>query len=220
MANLAVTDDSNLCKNNYYYALASEYVRIPPLIFHLATLALPTLVPAASTSLPTPQLPITTPSPQRLASVLPMVAPNTRWPAPLSPRHPPSLRRQCQDILCRPSRTPSSAWVPLLTTDAPLSSPPPMSWSTIPMDIQSLQAGVSKMARASGTSRSPNKEHKPRLRLPSQHRWEPSRRHPCNRRLRHSCPSPHHQDQGRPRPSNVDSHACANGLHLIFRPIA
>jgi hypothetical protein len=29
MANLAVTDDSNLCKNNYYYALASEYVSNP-----------------------------------------------------------------------------------------------------------------------------------------------------------------------------------------------
>ena len=29
MANLAVTDDSNLCKNNYYYALASEYVPNP-----------------------------------------------------------------------------------------------------------------------------------------------------------------------------------------------
>ena len=29
MANLAVTDDSKLCKNNYYYALASEYVPNP-----------------------------------------------------------------------------------------------------------------------------------------------------------------------------------------------
>ena len=29
MANLAVTDDTNLCKNNYYYALASEYVPNP-----------------------------------------------------------------------------------------------------------------------------------------------------------------------------------------------
>ncbi len=30
MGNLAVTDNSNLCKNNYYYALASEYVPNPP----------------------------------------------------------------------------------------------------------------------------------------------------------------------------------------------
>jgi hypothetical protein len=30
MANLAVTDNFNLCKNNYYYALASEYVPNPP----------------------------------------------------------------------------------------------------------------------------------------------------------------------------------------------
>jgi hypothetical protein len=30
MAKLAVTDNSNLCKNNYYYALASEYVPNPP----------------------------------------------------------------------------------------------------------------------------------------------------------------------------------------------
>jgi hypothetical protein len=29
-ANLAVIDNSNLCKNNYYYALASEYVPNPP----------------------------------------------------------------------------------------------------------------------------------------------------------------------------------------------
>jgi hypothetical protein len=161
--------------------------RIPPLISHLVTLASPTLAPAASTLPPTPQSPITTPLPQWLESVLPMVAPNTRWPAPLLPRHPPSCRRQCQDMLCRPFRTPSSAWVPLLTTDAPLSSPPQMSRSTIPMDIQSLQAGVSKMARASGTSLSPNKEQKPLLRLPSQHRWEPSRRHHLDLSLRHSC---------------------------------
>ena len=31
MANLAVADNFNLCKNNYYYALASEYVPNPPL---------------------------------------------------------------------------------------------------------------------------------------------------------------------------------------------
>jgi hypothetical protein len=30
MANLAVTDNFNSCKNNYYYALASEYVPNPP----------------------------------------------------------------------------------------------------------------------------------------------------------------------------------------------
>jgi hypothetical protein len=30
MANLAVIDDHNLCKNNYYHALASEYVPNPP----------------------------------------------------------------------------------------------------------------------------------------------------------------------------------------------
>ncbi len=30
MANLAVTDNSNLCKNNHYYALASEYIPNPP----------------------------------------------------------------------------------------------------------------------------------------------------------------------------------------------
>jgi hypothetical protein len=30
MANLAVTDNFNLCKNNYYYALASEYAPNPP----------------------------------------------------------------------------------------------------------------------------------------------------------------------------------------------
>ena len=30
MVNLAVIDNSNLCKNNYYYALASEYVPNPP----------------------------------------------------------------------------------------------------------------------------------------------------------------------------------------------
>ncbi len=30
MVNLAVTNNSNLCKNNYYYALASEYVPNPP----------------------------------------------------------------------------------------------------------------------------------------------------------------------------------------------
>ena len=30
MANLAIKDDFNLCKNNYYYALASEYVPNPP----------------------------------------------------------------------------------------------------------------------------------------------------------------------------------------------
>jgi hypothetical protein len=30
MANLAVTDNFNLCKNNYYYALASEYLPNPP----------------------------------------------------------------------------------------------------------------------------------------------------------------------------------------------
>jgi hypothetical protein len=165
--------------------------RIPPLIFHLVTLASPTLAPAVSTSLPTPLSPITTPLPQRLASVLPMAAPNTRWSAPLLPRHPPSLRRQCQAMLCRPSRTPSSAWVPLLTTDAPLSSPPQMSRSTSPKDIQCLQVGVSKMARTSGTSRSPKMEQQPRLRLPSQHRWEPSRRHHRDLSLRHSCPSPH-----------------------------
>ena len=61
MANLVVIDNSNLCKNNYYYALASEYVPNPPLIFHLVTLALPTLAPAASTLLPTPQSPTTIP---------------------------------------------------------------------------------------------------------------------------------------------------------------
>ena len=30
MANLAVTDNINLCKNNYYYTLASEQVPNPP----------------------------------------------------------------------------------------------------------------------------------------------------------------------------------------------
>jgi hypothetical protein len=30
MANLAITDDFNLCKNNYYYALTSESVPNPP----------------------------------------------------------------------------------------------------------------------------------------------------------------------------------------------
>jgi hypothetical protein len=90
-----------------------------------------------------------------------MVSPNARWPAPLLHRHPPSLKGQCQDMLCRPSRTPSSAWVPLLTRDAPLSSPQQQSLSTILMDIPFLQVGASKLARASGTSRSPNTEQPP-----------------------------------------------------------
>ena len=30
MANLAITDDYNLCKNNFYYALASESIANPP----------------------------------------------------------------------------------------------------------------------------------------------------------------------------------------------
>ena len=30
MANLAVTDNFNLCKNNYYYTVASKYVPNPP----------------------------------------------------------------------------------------------------------------------------------------------------------------------------------------------
>ncbi len=174
--------------------------QIPPLIFHLVTLASPTLAPAASTLLPTPQSPTTIPLPQRLESVSPMVSPNARWPAPLLHRHLPSLQRQCQDMLCRPSRTPSSAWVPLLTKDAPLSSPQQQSLSTILMDIPFLLVGASKQARAFGTSRSPNTEQPPQLRPPSQHRWKPSRHHHralCLHPQAPSCPRqldhlPHH----------------------------
>jgi hypothetical protein len=169
--------------------------RIPPLIFHLVTLASRTLAPAASTLLPTPQSPTTIPLPHHLESVSPMVSPNARWPAPLSHRHLPSLERQCQDMLCRPSRTPSLAWVPLLTKDAPLSSPLQQSLSTIPMDIPFLQIGASKQARVSGTSRSPNMEQTPRLHPPSQHRWKPSRHH-------HRALSLHPQSLACPRQLN------------------
>ncbi len=151
--------------------------RIAPLIFHLVSLALPTLAPAASTLLPMPQSPTTIPSPQQLGSLSPMVSPNARWPAPLSLWHLHSLQLQCQDMLCLPSRIPSLGWVPLLTKDAPLSSLRQQSLSTIPMDIPFLQAGASKLARASGTSRSPNKEQPPWLWPSSQHRWKPSHHH-------------------------------------------
>ncbi len=61
MANVVYCDDSNLCKNNYYYALATEFVTISPLIYRLITQALPTLAPVAFTLHPMPQLPTTTP---------------------------------------------------------------------------------------------------------------------------------------------------------------
>jgi hypothetical protein len=177
MANLAVTDNSNLCKNNYYNALASEYVPNPPP--HIPPSHTGIADSGASSFYFAPNAPVTNYSslaPKigvRVANGLP-----ERWvAAPFSHRHLPSLKRQCQDMLCRPSCTPSSAWVPLLTKDAPLSSPQQQSLSTIPMVILSLQVGASKQVRASGTSRSPNTEQPPRLRPPSQHRWKPSRHH-------------------------------------------
>ncbi len=41
-----------------------------------------------------------------------MVSPNAWWPVPLLHRHLHSLKLQCQDMLCLPSRTPSLGWVP------------------------------------------------------------------------------------------------------------
>ena len=157
MANLAYIDDSNLCKNNYYHALATEYVPNPPptKLPQLITLASPTPVPVDSTLHLMPLSPTTIPRLQPSESAWPMVIPNARWPAPLLHWHPHSLQQECRGMSCLPSLIPSSAWGRLPTKDATSFLPRPPSLSTTPMAIPFSQAGGMRLDRASGTSLSP-----------------------------------------------------------------
>ncbi len=108
---------------------------------------------------------------------MPMVSLNAWWPVPLLHWHLHSLKQQCWDMLCLPSRIPSLVWDLLLTKDAPLSLPRQQSLSTILMDISFFRAGNRRLDHASGTSLSPRRSQPPRLRPLSQRHWKPSRHH-------------------------------------------
>ena len=148
MANLAVTDNLNLCKNNYYCALASEYIPNPPP--HIPPSHTGIADSGASSFYFAPDAPVA-----NYNSLAPTIG--VYFANGLPKRHLYSLKQQCWDMLCLRSRIPSLGWVLLLTKDAPLSLPQQQSLSTILMDIPFLQAGTSRLARASGTSLSPKR---------------------------------------------------------------
>jgi hypothetical protein len=174
MANLAYIDDSNLCKNNYYHALATEYIPNPPQLPQLITLASLTLVPVDSASHLTPLSPTTIPRLQPSESTWPSV---TRWPVPLLHWHPHSLQQQCQGMSCLPSLIPSSAWDRFPTKDATSFLPRPPSPSTTPMAIPFSQAGRMRLDHASGTSLSPLRPPTHRMRPLPQCLSLPARHH-------------------------------------------
>jgi hypothetical protein len=119
MANVVYWDNSNLCKNNYYYALATEFVPNRPLLhFQLIIQASPILAPMVTTSLSMPQLPTATPRLQPLKSAWPTVAPNARWPVPPLHLQPLYLRQLQQGMSCLISPIPSLAWAHLPTKTA------------------------------------------------------------------------------------------------------
>jgi hypothetical protein len=153
MENLVYCDDINLCKNNYYYALASDFVPNPS----------PTL-PALHTGIAdsrtsgfyfAPGVPVSNYNPcapRPLVSAWQMGTLNTWWPAPPLHWHPLFPQQQCRDMSCPLFPIPSSAWGHLLTKAETLSSPRQQSWSTTLMAIPSSPDGRMKPALVSGIS--------------------------------------------------------------------
>jgi hypothetical protein len=160
MANVVYCDNSNLCKNNYYYTLATEFVpNPPPLSYRLITQTLLIPAPVATTSRLMPQSPTTTPRLQPLESRWLAVAPNAWWPVP--PLHqqqqPLFLQQLCWGMPCLTSPIPSLAWGCLLTKIAQSSLHTPQSQSTTQMAIPPSQGGRMKLVRISGTFLSPTR---------------------------------------------------------------
>jgi hypothetical protein len=141
MANVVYCNDSNLCKNNYYYALATELFLISLLCYQLIMRTLLIPAPISTTSPPMPQLPSKTFRLQPLESTWPTVAPNAWWPVPPLHLQPLYLHQLCRGMSCLNSPILSLAWACLPTKIAQLSLNKPQSQSTTQMAIQFSQAG-------------------------------------------------------------------------------
>ena len=191
-----MTDDSNLFKNNYYYALTSESVPTPTpkILPHHTGIA----DSGASGFYFALDAPVTNYNPQAPAVGVRVAngRPERRWLAPLLHQHHHSLKQQCWDMSCLPSRIPSSAWGHLLTKVAKSSLPRQQSQSTTPMVIPFSQAGGMRVDHVYGTFLSLRRPRTP------QERRAPQR----GQGLHHAppvTPQPHGQDPHHHQPDPV-----------------
>jgi hypothetical protein len=194
MANVVYCNNSNLCKNNYHCALATEFVLNPPPRFQLIIQALPIPAPMVTTLRPMPQLPTTTPRLRPLESTWPTAAPNAWCPAPPLHLQPLYLQQLCWGMSCLTSPIPSSAWARLPTKTAQSSSQEPQSQSTTQTAIQSSQAGGMRLVRVSGILLSLPRLLTPKMRPLPQLLGRPSQhllRFLCHDPVSRDCPHRH-----------------------------
>jgi hypothetical protein len=162
MANLAITDNLNLCKNNYYYALTSEFAPTPPQNI------LPSHTGIADSGATVfyfaPDAPVTSYNPQaptvgvRVANGRPerSVASATLASVPSLPQA--SMTGHVMPAF--PHTLIGLGPFADLGLVAKLCSPNHQSQSITPTAIPFSQAGGMKLDHASGTSRSPRKPHR------------------------------------------------------------
>jgi hypothetical protein len=193
MAKVVYCNNSNLCKNNYYYALATEFVPNPPLPYQLITQALPIPAPMGTTLHPMPQLPTITPRLITLKSAWPTVAPNAWWPAQLLHWQPLFCQQLHQDMSCPTSPIPSLAWARFQTKIAQSSLHKQKSQSTNQMAIPSSQAGRMRLVCVSGTFLSLPRPLTPGMQLLPQLLCRPSQlllQFLCHHPVSRDCPHP------------------------------
>jgi hypothetical protein len=175
MANVVYCDNSNLCKNNYYYALVTEFVPNPP----------PPTLPAHHTGITNsgsnghyfvPDAPVANYNPQaptvgvHLANGCPecLVASATLVSATALPPAA-SLGHVMPNT---PHTLISSARLPTKTAQSSLHKP--QSQSTTQMAIQFSQAGRMRLVRVSGIFLSPPRPLTPRMQPVPQRLGRPS----------------------------------------------